>query len=362
VESAVGQLTGRTDAPLGAHVQPNDLLRLMRQLQVKLAAGLSVEKALSALASETKNRRLRLACRDMREEVLRGRPLAGAMAGQDGIFDACVLRLVEDGEATRNLRRALTASVEYIERTAGLRRSMRDAVAKPLDALLLVLSAVFVAAVVLSFLVKDALPAAAGAHQAALGTVDRVAVRAAELVRALWPAVAVCGAAAFSGARLMPRFRGTRALLDAIGANLPLLGGAYRETTMACFCWTIGILMRAGARLDEAMKVAAVTANQEAMRAAIASTVQAIEGGRPYLEAMAESGLLRRRDVAAISTAERGGDLAMTILTLAGEREREAKDRVSRLRTLAQTCVVLVLGLTIVSVVLTLYVPVFVLR
>ena len=361
MEAVAGNPVAPSEAAAGRRVRPTDLLRLVRQLQVKLAAGLSVEKTLVALSSETKNKRLRLACRDMRADVAGGRSLALAMAGQPGIFDACIVRLVEEGEATRSLRRALTAAAEYIERTADLRRSMRDAVAKPLDALLLVLLAVFVAAVTLSFLVKDSLPTAGAAHQA-LGTADQAAVHGAELLRALWPAVAVCGAIAFSAARLLPRFRATRSWLSAIGLKLPLLGPAYRETSLACFTWTIGILMRGGARLDEAMKVAAVVANQDSMRTAIANTVHAIENGRPYLDAMAEAGLVRRRDVVGISTAERGGDLAGAMLTLATDRQKEARDRISRVRTVAQTGVVLLLGLAIVSVVLTLYVPVFVLR
>jgi general secretion pathway protein F len=361
METAAGKPSGRSHAALAARVRPTDLSRVIGQLQVKLAAGLSVEKALAALSSETKNKRLRRACRDMRAEVASGRSLAAAMAGQDGIFDACIVRLVEDGEATKNLRRALAAAVEYVERTADLQRGMQSAVAKPLDALLLVLLAVFVAAVVLSFLVKDALPVAGGAHQA-LGAVDLAAVHAAELLRALWPAVAVCGAIAFSAAHFLPRLRGARALLTGVGLKLPLLGPAYRASSLALFSWTICILMRAGARLDEAMKVAAVTANHEAMRTAIANTVHAIEGGRPYLDAMAEAGLVRRRDVAAISSAERGGDLAAVMLILATDRQGEAKERTSRLRAIAQTGVVLVLGLTVVSVGLTLYVPVFVLR
>jgi type IV pilus assembly protein PilC len=151
-------------------------------------------------------------------------------------------------------------------------------------------------------------------------------------------------------------------VLDAVALKLPLLGAAYRQTSLACFVWTIGILMRAGVRLDEAMQLGAVTASHEAMRAAATSTMQAIEAGQPYLDAMAEAGFLRRRDVSAVSAAERRGELAAAVLTLAAEHQREAKERVSRLRAVAHTSVVLVLGLVIASVVLTLYVPVFVLR
>jgi type II secretory pathway component PulF len=343
-------------------VRSEDLLRFVRQLQVKVAAGLSVDKALVALASETKSKRLRRACKEMQAELAGGRSLAAAMAGQKGVFDACVLRLVEEGEQARNLKRALAAASEHVQRTAELRRSLRNAVAKPLDALFLVLLAVFIAAVALSFLVKDVLPPMAGPHRAALSGADAVAIRAARLLRTLWPVLGLCGAMAFAAVHVLPRIRGARAGLEGSALRLPLLGAAHRQISLACFSWTIGILMRAGIRLDEAMQVAAATAQHEVMRTSITNTMRTIEAGKPYLDAMAEAGFLRRRDISSISAAERRGELPAAILTLAADYQREASDRVARLRAVVQTGVVLVLGLAIVSVMLTLYLPVVILR
>jgi type II secretory pathway component PulF len=362
VETVAGQPGGRTHAVVGTRVRPADLLRFLRQLQVKLAAGLSVEKALAALASETKSKHLRRACREMQADLAGGRSLAAAMAGQPGLFDACVLRLVEEGERNRNLKLALVAASEHVQRTGELRGKMRDAVSRPLDALLLILLAVFVAAVALSYLVKEAMPVAAGSHRAVSSAADEAAIAAAALLRTLWPLPGFIGAVAFAAALVLPRIRGARPFLGAFALKLPLLGAALRQTSLACFAWTIGILVRAGVRLDEAMAVAAATANHEAMRAAITDTMRVIESGQPYLDAMAEAGFLRRRDVSAVAAAERRGELATALLTLAADHQREANDRVSRLRTIIHTSVVLVLGLAIALVVLTLYVPIFVLR
>jgi hypothetical protein len=48
-----------------------------------------------------------------------------------------------------------------------------------------------------------------------------------------------------------------------------------------------------------------VAASHKALGDVIASTIRAIEAGKPYLEAMVEVGLLRRRDVSAVFAAER---------------------------------------------------------
>jgi type II secretory pathway component PulF len=343
-------------------VPAEDLLRFLRRLQVKLKAGLAVDRAMAALVTETRNKRLRRACKGIQTQVATKPSLAAAMAEQRGVFDASVLRLVDDGEQRGQLRSGLAAATEQVQRTGELRRDLRKAVAKPLAALLTVLLAVFVAAVALSFMVKEFLPSVGGGHHGGLTTADLIAIRAADVLRTSWPFLGACGALALAAAHLLPRIHRTRALLESVGRRLPLVGEAYRRTSLASFAWTIGILARAGVRFDEAMPIAAVTANDKQMGDIIASTVRAIEAGKPYLDAMAEVGLLRRRDVATVSAAERRGELAAALLTVAADFQREAAERVSRLRTVVHTFVVLALALAIVSVGLTLYVPVFVLR
>jgi type II secretory pathway component PulF len=120
--------------------------------------------------------------------------------------------------------------------------------------------------------------------------------------------------------------------------------------------------MRSGAILGEAMGLAALTADHQFMRNASVRTVGKIEKGKPYIDAMAEDGLLRRRDSSAIQAAERRGELAAFMLTLADDREREAVDKLGTLRSVVHTTVAVLLGLALLAVLLGLYVPVFVSR
>jgi len=334
-------------------------LRFMRQFSVKSKAGLSADKCLAALAGETKDRRLRAACKAVHAQVAQGSPLSRALASQLA-FDACVVRLVEFGEQSGNLKGALANVADYLERVGRLRRAMHNAVARPLNVLSLILLAVFIAAVALSFLVKEVLPEASPSHHVMLSFADRLAIKVAEVVRVGWPYVGVLGFLNFLALHLLPRHPRARLVLDQVALKIPLVAAATRATAQACFVRTVAILMRTGALLGEAMGIAAQTATHPFMRAAIVRTVQKIEAGKPYVEAMVEDGFLRRRDVNAVQSAERRGELGAFMLTMADDCEGQAHETVGLLTTLAHTAVVVLLGLAIAAVVLSLYVPVFV--
>jgi Type II secretory pathway, component PulF len=239
---------------------------------------------------------------------------------------------------------------------------MHNAVTKPLNVLSFVLLAIFVAAVVLSFLVKEVLPEETGAHHATLTLADQIAIKVSEVVRAAWPYVGVLGFLGFLTLHFLPRYPRARAGIDQVALKLPLVAAATRATAQACFVRTVGILMRTGAILGEAMEIAILTAPNVFMRDAIGLTVRKIEAGKPYVEAMVEDGFMRRRDINVVQGAERRGELGQFMLTLADDREREASDKVGTLKAVAHTTAVVLLGLAIAAVVLGLYVPVFILH
>jgi type II secretory pathway component PulF len=334
-------------------------LGFVRRFSVKAKAGLPAEKCLAALAGETKNRRLHTACKAVQAQVAQGTSLARALAGQP-VFDAAVVCLVETGEQAGNLQGALASAADYLERVGRLRRAMHNAVAKPLNVLSLVLLAIFIAVVVLSFLVKETLPEVGAAHFVALTLADRIAIQVAGIVRVAWPYVGVLGLVNFLALHLVPRQARARASLDKVALKLPLVAAAMRATAKACFMRTVGILMRSGVLLGDAMASAAQTASYTFMREVALLTIRKIEAGTPYIEAMIEAGLLRRRDINAVQAAERRGELGPFMLTLADDCDREAAEKVGALTTVAHTSVVVLLGLAIAVVVLSLYVPVFV--
>ena len=294
-------------------------------------------------------------------QVAQGNTLSRALAGEP-VFDAAVVRIVEMGEQTGQVKGALANAADYLERVGRLRRSMHNAVTKPLNVLTLVLLAIFIAAVALSFLVREVLPDAMILHHASLSATDRLALKISKAVRVAWPYVGMLGFVNFLLLKLLPRQPRARAIIEQVALGLPLVASATRATARACFFRTVAILMRSGALLNDGVTMAGQSATYAFMRNAVAQSVRKIGAGKPYLEVLVEDGFLHRRDVNAVQSAERRGDLGVFMLALADDCEREAVERVRTLTTVAHTTVVLLLGVTIAAVVLGLYVPVFILR
>jgi len=337
-------------------------LRFIRQLSVKLKAGLSVEKCLAALGGETRNRRLQKAVRAMHKEVAQRKLLAHAMRAQSAWFDACLVFLVERGELAGKLRAALANVADYLEHRIQLRKSVRGAVAQPLNALSLLLLATFVAAVALSFLVKEVMPVAGQLSPETISFLDRVALAVSRALRKAWPYVGVFGLVCDLALKLVPRISVTRRWSDHVALRLPLIGSLVRSAGLAQFYRTMGVAMQSGANMAIAMQFAAMTASNAGMRGRIAATYTKIQKNRPYIDALVEDGHLRLGDVKAVQAGERRGDIGAVMLSIAADREREALAEARSLKALSHTLVVIVLGLTILGVVFTLYVPVFVTR
>lgn len=336
------------------------LLRFLRQFSVKLKAGLSADKCLAALSGETRNRRVQRAVLDMHKAVVQGHPFSRAMRQQAGLFDECMVGLVEHGEQARKLRPALASVIDYLEHRVRLEGALRRAVARPLNALALVLLATFAATVVLAFLVKETVAAPTFGPRAAVTTLDFVAVKVADAVHVAWPFAGALGLLCFVLLKLVPRLAATRVWLDGVALRLPLVGPAVHTAGLAIFFRTIGLRMQAGTPMPVAMQVAATTAPNRTLGERIAATIQRIENNRPYIDTLVADGFLHLGDVTAVQAAERRGDLGAIMLTLAGDRDREAAIDVKKLTAIVDTIVVGVLALVILAVMFTLYVPVFI--
>jgi type IV pilus assembly protein PilC len=336
------------------------VLRFLRQLAIKLKAGLSLDKCLAALCTETRHAGVRQACVAIRAKTAGGTALADAMREHGQLFDVCVTGLVERGEKTRKLLGMLGSACDYLETRRRLEDGLRSAIFRPLNALSLVLLATFIATVALSFLAREFLPVSTLTQPASHSSAEQLAALVARKVQIAWPYVGVFGFVCFLALQFLPRLAPTRRVLDAIGVRLPLVGAAVRSTGVALFVRTLAIRTQVGATLAQAMTIAALTAQNQPMRERITTLIHRIEKGRPYIDALVEDGTLRLGDVTAVQAADRRGDLATVLLTLARDREQEATADVKALKAVTHTVVVVLLGVAIMGVVLTLYVPVFI--
>jgi type IV pilus assembly protein PilC len=279
---------------VGRRVGLETLLLFTGQLAAMLAGGLHLARILSALASETTNKRFRRVLDDVRETITAGSSFADALGLHPHIFDRLYVAVIRAGELSGSLPVVLDALTIYLEKSAHLRRKVLGAITYPLVILAVAASMVF-AMIVFLVPVFEGVYARANT---ALPAPTRLLIAVSGVIRG-YTLVVIAGAVAaaallYGGAQTA---RGRR-LIDGAKLRVPLFGPLVRKAVLARTCRTLSVLLSSGIPLIEAM---ATVARVSGIVASIASDTSDRAGRRRRARGVGSS-LTRRQGRRAYET------------------------------------------------------------
>ena len=333
----------------GARVTPEELSHLAGIFAAKLKAGLSVGQSLYALSVESKNPRLGVALKGLKSSVDSGRPLGEALRDYPDVFDEISVALLAAGEQSKRLPIELQRLSAYLGMTAKIARGLRGAITRPLVGLgagsLILLAGLAVAAPgVESFL--------RGLAEREWPVATYLAVQVSHIARSILPAVLGVVAVAYAGYRLLARGNGGQVWRNRLLLQIPIIGSLWRAEAVAHFTRTTGVLVAAGVSVPDAMQSAATAAGNVAVRGAVVLVTDKLSKGRDLPTALAEVGLVSRSEINAMQAAERRGTLGEMLMKHAEAGDSDLLRRIDRLRNVAQSVTILVLGVLVAGAML----------
>jgi type IV pilus assembly protein PilC len=340
---------------VGRGVSLEALLLFTGQLVAMLAGGLHLARILSALASETTNKRFQRVLDDVREAITAGSSFADALGRHPRIFDRLYVAVVRAGELSGSLPVVLDALTIYLEKSAQLRRKVLGAITYPAVILAVATGMVFTMIV---FLV----PVFEGVYaraNTALPAPTRVLIAVSGVLRG-YALVVVAGAVA-SAALLYASARSERGrrLIDGAKLRVPLFGPLVRKAVLARTCRTLSVLLSSGIPLIEAMgTVARVSGNRVIEDALIEATAHVQDGGT-IADTLKRTGEFPSMIVQFVATGEESGTLPAMLARAASYYEQQVDNTVATLSTLIEPIMIVVMGVLAGGVIFALYLPIF---
>lgn len=325
-----------------------------RQLAGLVAAGLPLERALTALADEAEDPRQRELLAQLRAEVNAGSPFARAMAGSPREFDDVYRAVVAAGEQSGQLGTVLERLADDLEERQALRAKLIGAALYPAIVSL-------VAVVIVIFLVTYVVPQVASVFaggKRALPFLTSAMLAISAFVRT-WGWLVAIGIAGGVGALLVARRNeGFRERFDAFWLTLPLIGRLARGYNAARFAGTLSMLANAGVPILKALQAAAETLNNRAMRAdAMAALVQVREGA-PLASAMASKKRFPGLLAMFARLGEQTGQLPVMLQRAANQLGAEVQRRAMALATLLEPLLIVAMGAVVMLIVLAVLLPI----
>jgi type IV pilus assembly protein PilC len=340
-------------------VKSKDLSIFTRQFSVMIDAGLPLVQCLEILAQQQENKYFQQILLQVRQDVVEGSSLSAAMARHPRVFDQLYSNMVEAGETGGILDLILQRLSTFIEKIVKLKRDVISALIYPVAVIVMAVGAVAVIMVVVIPQFQNIFLGLLGpGEQLPLPT--RIVVGISNFL-AGWGGLAVLVAiiGTVVGIRFYYKTKSGRKVIDRILLKLPVFGKILQKIAVARFSRTLSTLLSSGVPILQSLDITARTAGNIVIEEAIISVRTGVERGENFVDPLKATEVFPNMVAQMVGIGEQTGALDAMLGKIADFYEQEVDAAIANLLTLMEPLLIGFLGVTIGSIVVAMYLPLF---
>lgn len=333
-------------------LEAEDLAWFCEQIALVQKSGIGIHDGVSLLADSTDDQRQLSVLKRLESELKSMIPLSAAMQNVGG-FPPYLIRMSEIGEVSGNLDRVMTNLSDFYQRDAELRRKLRSALIYPVVLL------VMMAAVIILLIVR-VLPIFSEILTAFGGEMPGVSLALLNfglfLGRNGWWLLPLIIFLVVAMVLWFKQQRG-RLMLEKFKTRAPFIGSIYRQIYAARFSLALSYLISSGIDLDTSLKMTEDMLDNELIRRKIISCREQISSGKDPFEALQETELFPKIFARMLALGSRTGTLDQVMGKISKAYESDVQNRLSRLTSLVEPLLVIILSLIVAVILLTVMLP-----
>lgn len=347
--SVAGFSVGRNRA------KPEEVLSLAQEMVTLLRAGLTLPDTLDQLKDRPGQPALETALGRVLERINQGVALSAACERESDIFDILFISALRVGERTGAIDEALRSYCSHAERSIALRRRFSQAMAYPVFLLLTL-------AVVLILLFVFVLPRFVELY-ANLGTglpaPTRAVIYLVDSMPYWMPAMIILWLGLqFSYRRFVATAAGRLAADRAI-SHIPLYGPARHTVSVIHAARALGAFLTAGTPLVEAMQAVGHALADKSHAERMLQAASRVGEGSSLAAAAKEVALFPDKALKLIGVGEASGALDEIMIKIAEFYEMQLDHQMSRIVSIIEPALMLLVGVFIGGIIVVMYLPVF---
>ncbi len=318
-------------------------------------AGLTVPDVLNLVADRPDSPVLARVLKTVLADVRNGVPLSAACEKHPRIFERLYISALRTSEKTGDLVNVLVRHQDHLRHRVAVRKKVRQALTYPaflLVALVIILAVLFIFVMprfvaMYSDLGAD-LPMPTRVLMSIvkhLYVVGPLAIGAAALVAVLW--------------RRWVATPGGRKRVDVAWSRLPYIGELVRVINTAQLARTLATLLAGGTPLVEALRTAAGSTENRVVLEKLERTTQQVTDGGGLAQAVRTTHLMPPMAARMIEVGEASGGLDNMLGEVARFHEELLDTKLTRVMSLIEPLLMLVIGVIIGGIIIVMYLPVF---
>jgi type IV pilus assembly protein PilC len=367
----MSQLRSQNIMPTRVRAKPKDILELIpflkrgvgakdvvvftRQFATMIDAGLPLVQCLDILGTQSENKTFKKIILETKADVESGATFSDALRKHPMAFDRLYVNLVAAGEVGGILDTILNRLAAYMEKAEALKRKVKSAMVYPA-------SVVVIAVGVVVLMLMKVIPVFEKMFADFGGTLPgptQMVINLSHFMQAYFLHGIVLTILMVVALRYVYATEKGRLFFDSTFLKLPVLGTVLRKVAVARFSRTLGTMLSSGVPILEALEIVARTAGNVVVERAILTTKASIAEGKTIAEPLAASKVFPGMVVQMVSVGEQTGAMDAMLGKIADFYDDEVDAAVSAMTSLLEPALMVVLGGTIGTLLIAMYLPIF---
>lgn len=326
-----------------------------RQLSDLLEGGLTIIKALSILAGQTQDKRLKSIVSQVKDFCVEGNLLSAALAKHPDVFSKLFVSMVGAGEAGGGLEGSLSYLADYCDSQLEIQSKVRSSLAYPV---LMLGVGILTIVVLLTFVI----PKIAGMFSDLgqnLPLPTLILISTSNLIKNYWWAgLGGVISLVFVFRRLKKNPR-AKLKIDSFKLKVPLFGSLIKKIEISRFARTLGVLLANGVSVMEALEVVRGTLNNSLIKQEVKKASEDISRGATLSRAFGRSQHIPVLVVNMMAVGEESGSLAKSLFKVTKSYQRQIDSATKSMMSLLEPILILALGSIIGFIVISMLLPIF---
>jgi type IV pilus assembly protein PilC len=337
-------------------VKLKDLAVFSRQFATMINSGLSLIRALNILTEQTENETLATSIKSLRDDVQRGSSLSAAMSKHPKVFTKLFVSMVRAGETGGQLDTVLLRVAENYEADYRLRQEVKSAMTYPV---VVAGIAVILVSIMLMFIVPTFanMFTDLGGELPLPTKILLTLSKQAKILIPLFVVLSIVGFIAYKKVRA--KNADVRLKADKLKLKVPIFGKLFLKVALSRFSRTLGLLLRAGVPVLQALDIVSDTTGNEVITRATLDVKDSVRSGESMAAPLERHDVFPPMVVQMISVGEDTGALDAMLDKVADFYDQEVKSTTEQLTSMIEPVMIAVLGGIVGSMIVALYMPMF---
>jgi type IV pilus assembly protein PilC len=326
-----------------------------RQFATMVNSGLPILRALAILSEQTESKELKKAITGVRTEVEHGSSLSGGMSKWPKAFNDLYIAMVKSGETGGMLDEVLLRLADEIEKEVHLRQKIKSAMTYPVA----VVGLVFLIMSAMLLFVVPQFESIYGELGSTLPLPTRVLLGLSSIFKSYWW---ILLGLTIGLVQFLKRYKKTekgRSQIDSFKLRVPIFGNLFHKTALSRFSSTLGMLLKSGVPILQAMDIVVDTVNNRVISRAVVDVQASVREGESIAKPLGRHSVFPPMVVQMLAVGEETGQVDTMLNKVAIFYDNEVEAMVDALTSLIEPLLIAVIGGCVGAAVIALYMPMF---